>query len=121
MIVSDHNPLDAEHKNVEFDVADFGIVGIQTLFSVINTFSGLSLELIIDKIVNSPRRLFRLEKSSFEINQPANLTIFDANLEVLLDADQLKSLSKNSPFIGQKLRGKAVAVSNNNRFKVLEN
>jgi dihydroorotase len=121
MIVSDHNPLDAEHKNVEFDVADFGIVGIQTLFQVVNTYSGLSIEMIIDKIVNAPRRLFGLEINPIEVGQWANLTIFDSEIEVEISERQLKSLSKNSPFVGKKLRGRALAVFNNNRFKVLEN
>ncbi|HLO43450.1 MAG TPA: dihydroorotase [Leadbetterella sp.] len=121
MIVSDHNPLDAEHKNVEFDVADFGIVGIQTLFQVVNTYSGLSIEMIINKIVNVPRRLFGLEINPIEVGQWANLTIFDSEMEVEISERQLKSLSKNSPFVGKKLRGRALAVFNNNRFKVLEN
>ena len=121
MIVSDHNPLDAEHKNVEFDVADFGIVGIQTLFQVVNTYSGLSIEMIIDKIVNAPRRLFGLEINPIEVGQWANLTIFDSEIEMEISERQLKSLSKNSPFVGKKLRGRALAVFNNNRFKVLEN
>jgi dihydroorotase len=119
MIVSDHNPLDAEHKNVEFDVADFGVLGIQTLFSVINTYSELSLELIVEKIATNPRKLFGLEAVKIEVGQPANLTVFESENFSVFEENEIKSASKNSPFVGKKLKGKAVAVFNNEKFKIL--
>lgn len=119
MIVSDHNPLDAEHKNVEFDVADFGVIGIQTLFSVIHTYSDLSLELIVEKITTNPRRLFGLENTTIEVGQPANLTIFDSEQIFDFEENEIKSSSKNSPFIGKNLKGQAIAVFNNGKFKIL--
>lgn len=121
MIVSDHNPLDAEHKNLEFDMADFGAIGVQTLFTVINTYSDLSLEMVIEKITQSPRNLFGLESAVLEIGHSANLTIFDSEMEFILSENDLKSTSKNSPFVGKKLKGKAIAVINNGKFKILEN
>jgi dihydroorotase len=117
MIVSDHNPLDAEHKNVEFDVADFGVLGIQTLFSVINTYSDLSLELIVEKIATNPRKLFGLEDTRIAVGQAANLTIFEAEKVFVVYEKDIKSASKNSPFVGKELRGGAVAVFNNGQFK----
>jgi dihydroorotase len=117
MIVSDHNPLDAEHKNVEFDVADFGVLGIQTLFSVINTYSDLSLELIVEKIATNPRKLFGLEDTQIAVGQAANLTVFEAEKVFVVDEKEIKSASKNSPFVGIELRGGAVAVFNNGQFK----
>ena len=117
MIVSDHNPLDAEHKNVEFDVADFGVLGIQTLFSVINTYSDLSLELIVEKIATNPRKLFGLEDTRIAVGQAANLTVFEAEKVFVVDEKEIKSASKNSPFVGIELRGGAVAVFNNGQFK----
>jgi dihydroorotase len=117
MIVSDHNPLDAEHKNVEFDVADFGVLGIQTLFSVINTYSDLSLELIVEKIATNPRKLFGLEAVKIEEGQSANLTVFEVDKVFVVDEKDIKSASKNSPFVGKELRGGAVAVFNNGQFK----
>ncbi len=119
MIVSDHNPLDAEHKNVEFDVADFGVLGIQTLFSVVNTYSELSLELIVEKIATNPRKLFGLEAVKIEVGQPANLTVFESENFSVFDEKEIKSASKNSPFVGKELKGKVVAVFNNEKFKIL--
>lgn len=119
MIVSDHNPLDAEHKNVEFDVADFGVLGIQTLFSVINTYSELSLELIVEKIATNPRKLFGLEAVKIDVGQPANLTVFESETFSVFEEKEIKSTSKNSPFVGKELKGKAVAVFNNGKFKIL--
>ena len=119
MIVSDHNPLDAEHKTVEFDVADFGVLGIQTLFSVVNTYSGLDLETIIEKIVVNPRKLLKIESTKIAIGEKANLTVFDPNQEFVFEEKNILSLSKNSPFIENKLKGRGVAVVNNGKFKIL--
>lgn len=119
MIVSDHNPLDAEHKNVEFDIADFGVIGTQTLFSVVNTYSDLDLETIIDKIATNPRKLFGLESLSIESGKMANLTVFQSDTEFEFLEVSIKSASKNSPFKGKVLKGKALAVFNNGNYKIL--
>jgi dihydroorotase len=119
MIVSDHNPLDAEHKNVEFDIADFGVIGTQTLFSVVNTYSDLDLETIIDKIATNPRKLFDLESLSIESGKVANLTVFQTDEEFEFLEVSIKSASKNSPFKGKVLKGKALAVFNNGNYKIL--
>jgi dihydroorotase len=119
MIVSDHNPLDAEHKNVEFDVADFGVIGTQTLFSVINTFSDLDLEMIIEKITTNPRRLFGLESPGIEVGKAANLTVFQSMNTSNFSESGIKSISKNSPFKGKVLNGSVLAVFNNGKYKVL--
>ncbi len=120
MIVSDHNPLDAEHKNVEFDVADFGIIGTQTLFSVINTNSDLDLETIIEKISTNPRKLFGLENPAIESGKVANLTVFQPDADFEFMEESIKSASKNSPFKGKILKGKALAVFNNGNYKILD-
>jgi dihydroorotase len=120
MIVSDHNPLDAEHKNVEFDVADFGIIGTQTLFSVINTNSDLDLETIIEKISTNPRKLFGLENPTIESGKVANLTVFQPDADFEFIEESIKSSSKNSPFKGKILKGKALAVFNNGNYKILD-
>ena len=120
IVVSDHNPLDAEHKNVEFDVADFGVLGIQTLFSVINTYSGLSLRTIIEKIVSNPRKLLKIENTRIAVGEKANLSVFDPDQGFVFEEKNILSLSKNSPFVEKKLKGRAVAVVNNGKFKILE-
>jgi len=116
VIVSDHNPQDEESKNLEFDLADFGIIGLETAFSVINTFSNLSIEKIIEKLTTNPRKLLRLEKTSIKEGNQANLSIFDPGQVWIYESKNIKSKSKNSPFIDKKLRGKIKAVINKGKI-----
>jgi dihydroorotase len=123
VIVSDHNPQDEESKNLEFDLADFGIIGLETTFSVANTYSNLSTEKIIEKLTTSPRKLLRLENVSIKEGNQANLTIFDPSQNWIYQSKNIQSKSKNSPFINKKLRGKVKAVINKGKIFInkLEN
>jgi dihydroorotase len=113
-ITSDHNPLDAELKNLEFDLAEFGVIGLQTTFGVANTYSTLTISDIIAKFTTTPRKLLRMQMPILEIGAKANLTVFDPTVEYVIEENQIVSKSKNSPFIGKKLKGKALAIINNN-------
>lgn len=112
VIVSDHNPQDEESKNLEFDMADFGIIGLETAFSVANLYSNLSIDKIIEKLTISPRKLLRLENVSIKEGTQANLSIFDPSQEWIYESKNIQSKSKNSPFIDKKLTGKVKAVIN---------
>ena len=103
-------------KNLEFDLADFGIIGLETTFSVINTFGNLSIEKIIEKLTTNPRKLLRLEKISIKEGNPANLSIFDPDQVWIYESKNIQSKSKNSPFIDKKLRGKIKAVINKGKI-----
>lgn len=110
-IVSDHQPHDDEAKNLEFDLADFGIIGLETAFSVVNTHNKtLSLSQLIDKFTYAPRRILRLPPPTIAVGAPAQLTVFDPTLQWTFDRSLSKS--KNSPFLGKTLRGKAVMTFN---------
>ncbi len=115
-IVSDHNPHDEEAKNLEFDMADFGIIGLETAFSVANTFSKLSIEQIVEKLTLNPRKLLRLPEISIKEGQIANLTIFNPTLDWTFSAKDIRSKSKNTPFVGKELKGKSVAVINKGKI-----
>lgn len=112
VIVSDHNPQDEESKNLEFDMADFGVIGLETAFSVANTYSKLSLEKIIEKLTTIPRKLLRLKNVSIKESNEANLSIFDPSQEWIYESKNIQSKSKNSPFIDKKITGKVKAVIN---------
>jgi dihydroorotase len=75
------------------------------------------LELIVEKIATNPRKLFGLEAVKIEEGQSANLTVFEVDKVFVVDEKDIKSASKNSPFVGKELRGGAVAVFNNGQFK----
>lgn len=116
VIVSDHNPQDEESKNLEFDMADFGVIGLETAFSVANTYSNLSIDKIIENLTVSPRKLLRIENVSIKEGNYANLSIFDPNQEWVYESKNIQSKSKNSPFIDKKLTGKAKAVINKGKI-----
>ncbi|WP_234733489.1 dihydroorotase [Tellurirhabdus bombi] len=106
-IVSDHNPQDEESKNLEFDQAEFGIIGLETVFSVIRThYPELPLGTLIDKLTYLPRRILRLPEMTIAESQPAVLTVF--NPDQTWEYNKTVSKSKNSPFLGATLRGKAL-------------
>ena len=115
-IVSDHNPHDEEAKNLEFDLADFGIIGLETAFSVANTFSKLSVEQLVEKFTRIPRQLLRLPEVSIKEGQIANLTIFNPTIDWTFLVNDIRSKSKNTPFLGTALKGKSVAVINKGKI-----
>ena len=122
VICSDHSPEDEENKKTEFDNAAFGILGLETLFGLLGKHisSDLSLSEIIEKISTNPRKIALKEELKIEEGEKANITLFDPDIEWEVINTDIKSKSKNTPFIGEKLKGKAVALYNNNQFVVIE-
>ncbi|MGN6645448.1 MAG: dihydroorotase [Cytophaga sp.] len=113
-IVSDHIPQDTESKQLEFDQADFGMIGLETMFSVANTYNTkVELAKLIEKITVAPRNILGLEVPAVKEGAKANLTVFETEQEWILSEKDLRSKSVNTPFIGKKLKGRPVAVINN--------
>ena len=113
-ICTDHTPQDIEHKKIEFDNAEFGMIGLQTAFSLACQLEQeLGLEGIIDKMAINPRKLLGLEAPEINIEKPANLCLFNPSTEWTLEEKDILSKSKNTPFIGKTLKGKIVGVVNN--------
>lgn len=113
-IVTSHNPQDEESKMVEFDMAEFGIIGLQTAFPLINNLADeMDMSLLIRKITVVPRKLFGLPVPEIKEGAPASLTVFSPDAEWVFDKHNNYSRSANSPFLGKTLRGKAVATINN--------
>lgn len=118
-IVSSHNPQDEESKMVEFDMAEFGMTGLQTVFPLINNLAGeIGLPALIGKITEAPRRLLRVPAPEIKEGAAACLTVFDPVAEWLYDQANNYSRSANSPFLGKRLRGKVIATLNNNQVWV---
>ena len=114
-IVSDHTPHDEESKNLEFDHADFGITGLETAFSLASMHSGLSTEDIVEKLTSQPRHILRLEEISIAEGSVANLTFFEPEADWTFSKTYSKS--KNTPFLGQTLKGAVRGVFNNSRLE----
>ena len=121
VITSDHSPYEIETKKIEFDNAAFGIIGLESAFGLIvkNLDQHLKINQIIDKISVNPRKILGLKQNSIEVGNTANITLFDPSMKWIFNEDSIKSKSMNSPFIGDKLKGKALAIYNNNQFMEL--
>ena len=114
-IVSDHTPQDSESKNIEFDQAEFGVTGLETLFSAVVTHNQtLSIAQIIAKLTARPRQILRLPAVSVAEGQAARLTLFDPAGTWMYE--RTLSKSKNSPFLGQTLTGRVVGTVHQGQF-----
>jgi len=115
-IVSAHEPHDEESKKLEYDLADFGILGLQTVWPILNqlaTAGELPLESSLPALVTGPRRVMGFSLPTWEAGQPANFTLVDTSAKWVYNSKTNYSKSVNSPFFGKELTGRVVAVANN--------
>ncbi|NQT25965.1 dihydroorotase [candidate division KSB1 bacterium] len=115
-IATDHAPHTIDDKDCEFDVAAFGIIGLET--SIGSVLSHLvqngkfKLPKIIELMSVNPRKILGLDPIEIKAGARANLTVFDPKAEWTVDPTQFKSKGRNTPFDGETFTGKAVAVLN---------
>ncbi len=114
MITSDHNPIDIEHKKVEFENAFDGTIGLESLFGAVNTV--VELEQTIKCLTTKPRSRFGIKNPTIDIDKTADLTLFTPEHEYIFKEKHILSTSKNSAFIGKKLKGKAYGIFANNKL-----
>jgi dihydroorotase len=113
ILCSDHAPHCDYEKEVEFDYAPFGIVGLETelalsLMQLCHT-GRLGLADLIAKFTVAPARLLRLAKGTLSVGADADVTVFDPERKWVFEMTASASKSMNSPFFGWPLKGKAVA------------
>ena len=109
-IASDHAPHCATEKEVEFALAANGIIGLETSLSLglkLVENSIISIIDLVEKMSTSPARILGL-KSGLQIGSPADITIIDPDRPYEVDSNRFQSLSRNTPFDGWRLKGKAV-------------
>jgi dihydroorotase len=111
-IVSDHRPNDTEEKEVEFDNASYGSLQIQTLYSALSITNEFDLEVFINAVTNNARSILEIQKNKIEVNQKADLTIFNTNEKWMFSENEILSNTKNSELIGKELKGKVIAICN---------
>lgn len=116
-IASDHAPHALHEKEVEFERAPNGIVGLETTVGLTFTYlyhtNILSLNDIIKKLSINPRKILKLDPIIIKEGNKANLTIINPEEEWIVDKRLFKSKSKNTPFNGFKLKGKPKFIVNN--------
>ena len=109
-IITDHAPHAEEEKNKGLSSAPNGIIGFETalaceIMNLIDTGDLSYLELV--KLTSyNPAKLLKIDRGSIEVGKIADITIFDPNEEYVYTKEMIVSKSKNSPFIGKKLKGK---------------
>jgi dihydroorotase len=107
-ITSQHSPQDEECKKLEFDKADFGMIGFETLFPICNTVLNktVGLEKIVDLLAVNPRKLLKRSIPSFEVGSGADFVLFNPEEKWTFTEKDIASKSKNTPFIGKTFVGK---------------
>lgn len=106
-ITSDHNPIDIEHKKLEFDLAKDGTIGLESAFGALQTV--LPLDTVIEKLT-SGRSVFRITEDELKEGEFANLTLFNPSKEWVFTREHIQSKSKNSAFLDQKMKGEVYGI-----------
>ncbi|UPQ78665.1 dihydroorotase [Flavobacterium azooxidireducens] len=117
MITSDHNPIDIEHKKMEYDLAKNGTIGLESAFGAL--LNVLPMDVIISKLTNG-KGTFGIENSSITEGSSVDLTFFNPTSEWTFTKENILSKSKNSAFLGEKMIGKVYGIYNNGKL-VLNN
>lgn len=112
-ITSDHNPIDIEHKKMDFDTAKNGTIGLESAFGALLTI--LPVETVVEKLT-SGRALFGLKTPSIIEGTPANLCLFNPDGKSTFTSDKILSKSKNSAFIGSEIKGEVYGILNQNQL-----
>lgn len=113
ILCSDHAPHALYEKEVELDQAPFGITGLETELALfcnilMHKRKVLSLGRLIEMYTANPARLLSLDRGTLSIGAPADVTLIDPELEWTFDKERSQSLSRNTPFHGTELKGRAV-------------
>ncbi|MGH2644939.1 MAG: amidohydrolase family protein, partial [Chitinophagaceae bacterium] len=116
-IATHHFPQDIDSKQKEFEYADEGMIGLESCFGVLgNALKDLNVEQKIQLLAVNPRRIFGLPVPEIKEGAPANITLFDPEINCIFEEKDIRSKSKNSPFIKTELKGRPLGIINKNHF-----
>lgn len=113
MVTSDHTPLNVELKQVEFDNAEYGSLGLESSFGVLNSL--LNVEATIN-LLTKGRAVFNIETPELKSGEPACLTLFNPEETYEFTNDHIYSSSKNAMALGQTLKGRVLGTISNNQL-----
>lgn len=109
-IVTDHAPHHIDEKDIEFSLANNGIIGFETAFAVGYTYlvkpGHLTLPEMVSKMTINPSKILRLGRGTLDKGVPADLTLVDLSEKFVYSEEEILSKSKNSPYIGVSLEGR---------------
>jgi dihydroorotase len=108
-LATDHAPHHADEKVLEFDLAPFGVVGLETAIPVTYDLLVRRHKLALHRFIalwsSNPARLFGLPGGSLKVDSRADITLLDLDARFTVNPDRFRSLSRNTPFAGQRLKG----------------
>lgn len=110
-IATDHAPHTEEEKSQGLEKSPFGIVGVETMLPIALEFyhaGKISISELLSKMTWRAAKIINFDGGSLEIGKKADLTLIDLNQEWTIDVEKFASKSKNSPFNGRKVKGKAI-------------
>ncbi len=108
VIATDHAPHATQEKQQDFTEAPFGIVGLETALSLtlgLVEEGVLSLEQAVEKLTSAPAAVFGLKKGTLAVGADADVTIVDQQAQWVVDPGKFRSKSRNTPFVGWKVKG----------------
>jgi dihydroorotase len=111
VIATDHAPHSKEDKGGEFSKAMNGIIGLETSLPLslqLVRDGVLTLKKMVEKMSINPARILGIDRGSLNVGKKADITLIDPDLEWVVEEERLSSKSKNSPWLGEKMKGKAV-------------
>lgn len=110
IINADHNPENIEQKDVEFDFAAYGMIGFEVAFAALNTYVApkIGLDKLIGILTENPRKLFARALPELAEGAEANITLFNPTEKFTFEKSNIRSKSKNTPYIGTEFTGKVI-------------
>lgn len=109
-IATDHAPHHLDEKDIEFNLALNGIIGLETSLPLslkLVDEKVLTLPALVEKMAVNPAKILGIDRGTLKVGAVADITVIDPKAEWIVEADKLASKSKNSPWLGQKMKGAA--------------
>jgi len=114
-VTTDHRPMNIEHKELEFDNASFGTIGLESAFGILNQiFDTTTAATLLSK----GRSRFGIQEAAIKEGEEARLTIFDPSTSSTFEKDNISSTSKNTMFLREKLKGSVLGVIAGNKTQI---
>lgn len=115
MVTSDHNPIDIEHKKIEFDYAAYGSIGLESAFGALQTI--FTTKKTIDILTKGKAR-FGVETTPINIGSKLNITLFNPDTKYTFSTKHIVSKSKNAIFEHEALKGNVYGIMGNNKMSL---
>lgn len=113
MVTTDHNPIDIEHKKIEFDYAKYGTIGLESAFGALQ--NNFTTKKTISLLTQGKSR-FGVSESTINEGEVADLALFNPDTTYEFSTTHISSRSKNSLFLGSKLKGVTYGIIANNKM-----